>query len=179
MIWWPAPPLRLAWYIAVSALSTSWSEISSPGTGERHPDAGRDRELGLAQQERGSERPVDAPGQGLDVGRAVQVLAQEHELVSGDPGQGVARPDQPREPVGDGEQQLVADVMAVGVVDLLEPVEVGEEDRGVGVRALGAQGGVLEPLLQQQPVRQSGQRVVQCDVVEAIRDRHDLFAPAR
>ena len=99
---------------------------------------------------------------------AVQVLAQEHELVPGEPGQGVARPHQVRQPVGDGDQQLVADLMAVGVVDLLEAVEVGEQDRGVGVRTLAALGGVLEALLQQQPVRQPGQRVVQGVVVEAV-----------
>ena len=139
--------------------------------GERHADAGRDRELGAGQHERCGERIVDAAGEDLDVGRAVQVLAQEHELVPGHPGQGVARPDQTREPVRDGEQQLVADLMAVGVVDLLEPVEVGEQDRGVGVRALGALGGVLESLLQQQPVRQPGQRVVQRDVAEAVGGR--------
>ena len=80
------------------------------------------------------------------------------------------------QPVGDREQQLVADLMAVGVVDLLEPVEVGEQDRGVGVRALGPLGGVLESFLQQQPVRQPGQRVVQRDVVEAVGGRAGLLA---
>ena len=85
-------------------------------------------------------------------------------------------PDQPGEPPRDREQQLVADLVAVGVVDLLEPVEVGEQDRGVGVRPLRPQGGVLEPLLQQQPVGQPRQRVVQRVVVEPVGGLAGLLA---
>ena len=111
---------------------------------------------------------VDPPGQDLDVGGRGHVLAQEDELVTGDPGQRVAGPDQPGQPCRHRDQQLVPDLVAVGVVDLLEPVEVGEQDRGVGVRAPGALGGVLEPLLQQRPVRQPGERVVQGGVAQLL-----------
>ena len=58
-------------------------------------------------------------------------------------------------------QQLVADVVAEGVVDLLEPVEVHEQ-HGRGAGGLQAP---FEALLEVQPVGQPGQRVVQGQVL--------------
>ena len=62
---------------------------------------------------------------------------------------------------GDSEQQLVADCVAVEVVHELEPVEIQEQDRGHLARSAGSKNGVVEPLEQEDPVRQPGQRVVQ------------------
>ncbi len=59
--------------------------------------------------------------------------------------------------------------MPVSVVDVFEAIEVGEQDRRGGVRTLAALGGVVEPLLQQQPVGQAGKGVVQCTVPKGVR----------
>ena len=65
------------------------------------------------------------------------------------------------QPVGDGDQQLVADAVPVEVVHELEPVEIGEEDRGPLARPPGPQHRVIQPLEQEDPVGQPGERVVQ------------------
>jgi hypothetical protein len=98
----------------------------------------------------------------------VEVFGEEHELVARHPCQGVARPDDAAQPLGHGEQEPVPGVVAVGVVDELEAVEVGEEHRGHGVRPPGALGGVLQPLLQQRPVREPGERVVHRPVLVSL-----------
>jgi hypothetical protein len=95
---------------------------------------------------------ADAPREHLDVGRALEVLAQEHELVPPEPDQRVAGAAGAAEPAGDGDEQLVADLVAVDVVDELEAVEVGEEDRRVRVGPLGALRCVLQALLERQAV---------------------------
>ena len=64
------------------------------------------------------------------------------------------------DPLGDGDEELVADAVTVGVVDGLEPVEVGEEDGDRIARPAAAEQGVVEPFHEQQarfgrPVRAS------------------------
>src|SRR4051812_23338477 len=54
------------------------------------------------------------------------------ELVSAEPGGGVARPDRRAHPPGDLDEQVVAGGVAEAVVDPLEVVEVDEENRRVG-----------------------------------------------
>ena len=53
----------------------------------------------------------------------------------------------------DRNQQLVADVVAVGVVDPLEVVEVGEQNAHRGARPRCPQCRVVKSLLQQGTVR--------------------------
>ena len=62
--------------------------------------------------------------------------------------------------VGDPAQHGVARGMPVGVVDLLEPVEIDEEHRGAPAGALRVRQGLLDAVDEQRPVRQAGQRVV-------------------
>ena len=172
MTWWPAPPPRLAWYIAASASTTSWWEMSSPGPAYASPtlaDAGS-RSCSRPGRTNGSVERADHPGgERLHLRHAGQVLAQEHELVAVHAGERVARPDHAGQPLGDGAQHLVADLVAVGVVDRLELVEVDEQHAGERPRPLGALTGVLEPLLEQHPVGQPGEGVVQRAAAELVR----------
>nr|MDP9498246.1 hypothetical protein [Actinomycetota bacterium] len=63
------------------------------------------------------------------------------------------------EAAGHLDQHLVADPVAVEVVDVLEPVEVDEQQRGRGrVTALAHR---VQPVEQQPPVGEAGERVVQ------------------
>jgi hypothetical protein len=58
-------------------------------------------------------------------------------------------------------QQVVTGVMAEGVIDVLEAVEVDHEDRHRDPWAPAAGQGVLQPVGEQGPVGQAGQRIVQ------------------
>ena len=69
--------------------------------------------------------------------------------------------------IGRHAQQLVADRVAEGVVDMLEMVEV-EDVRGDRLALLEAGQGLLQPFVQQHAVGQAGERVVQCQVTGAI-----------
>jgi hypothetical protein len=66
--------------------------------------------------------------------------------------------------------------MAMGVVDLLEPVQVREQDGCVGVRSLGPLPGMLQPVLQHDSVREPRERIMSRIVVEAAGGLESLFA---
>jgi hypothetical protein len=92
----------------------------------------------------------------------------DHELVPGEPGQRVALREPGLEPLGDGDQQLVAGGVPERVVDALELVEVDEGDRHLTVGA-GHPGECLrDPVAEQDPVGQGGERVVQALVRQRL-----------
>ncbi|MEA3216528.1 MAG: hypothetical protein QOJ19_2684 [Acidimicrobiia bacterium] len=66
--------------------------------------------------------------------------------------------------------------MAVAVVHPLEAIQIGEQEGGAGVRPFGPLRGVRGSLLQQPPVRQLRQRVVQGAVVELVRSGLKVLA---
>ncbi len=149
---------------------------SSTGSGVSDADTGSDTELRVGESERGGERLIDPSGQPFDVAGVSHVLAQDHELITRDPGKGVPGPQQCGESVRDSNQQRVSGRVAVGVVDPLEAVEVSEQDRRRTVRALSKGGGVLEALSEQHAVGQPGQRVVQSTVSEPVTDLAGILA---
>ncbi len=81
-------------------------------------------------------------------------------------------PERFAEPLPDGHQQLVAGVVTHGVVDHLEVVEVDEQHADDAALAPGPGHRTADPLLEQHPVGQAGQRVVERAV------RQLLFEPA-
>ena len=87
--------------------------------------------------------------------------AREHddEFVARVADADVVRPDAVAQHARDFAQRLVADVVAVGVVDLLEAVEVHHEQRHFGLQALGARQLAREVHEHEARVRQPGQRV--------------------
>jgi hypothetical protein len=92
----------------------------------------------------------------------VDVLAQERELVAAEAGDGLVPAQRVPQAVGDRGDQLVAGVVAEAVVDDLEAVEVEEEDGDVGAAAaLQALERLGQPVGEQQPARQPGERVAQ------------------
>ena len=56
--------------------------------------------------------------------RSIDARTDNREFIPAEPRDGVRRPGQFTQPASDGEQHLVAGVVAVGVVDGLEPVEI-------------------------------------------------------
>ncbi len=143
-----------------------------------HRDADRRVQIDvlLADRERELQALEHAIGNGLRLVLVVQALEQERELVAAEPGDGVAWSQALRQPLRRRQQDLVADEMAERVVDDLEAVEVEEEDGARRRRARAAADGVLEAVLEEHPVRQPGERVVQRVVLElqlgrlAVRD---------
>src|SRR4051812_3342051 len=116
---------------------------------EEHPAIGLGRGVIQAAVDR-AQRPAEA---GPDVGggeRALDVLddrrrraprsldRQHGELVAAQARDRVLGPDPPSQSVGAGDQQPVAGVVPLGVVDRLEPVEVDDDDDGIEAVALAA-----------------------------------------
>jgi hypothetical protein len=72
--------------------------------------------------------------------------------VAAEPGHGVHGAERPLEPLADLDQQLVAVVVADGVVDLLELVQVDEQQRCRAQFAVGLADGLAGAVVQQGPV---------------------------
>ena len=141
-----------------------FDQIRGPGPGRRpvdDPDAG------------GHAHPVPAEAEGLlDPGQylagqrhrgfaSAGIRHEQDELVSADPGHGRRRPGELGfHSVRDRREKLVPDIVAQVVVDRLESVEVEEADTD----ALTGTDGIVhrrgEPVEEQRPVGQAGQRVM-------------------
>ena len=91
--------------------------------------------------------------------RCVDRDLHDRELVATHAGDRVGLPRHLAQPIGHHPQQLVAGGMAERVVDVLEVIEV-QNVGGDDLTALGTGQGLLQPLVEQHAVRQTGQRVV-------------------
>lgn len=107
-----------------------------------------------------------------DAGRVLApgVLAHDDELVPGQVGKRVVRTTHPSQTSSGRDQELVARAVPEAVVDLFEPVEVDEQHRHRVAGALAAREGVLQPVEQEHPVRQSGKGVMQRLVAHLVLD---------
>ncbi|MNQ64029.1 hypothetical protein D3C85_784330 [compost metagenome] len=117
----------------------------------------------------------DRAGDGVDqpVGHVGRVggfkhFAQHDEFVAAQAGDRVLRAQGLADALGQVDQQGVARVVSVGIVDRLETVQVEKQHREVTPAAAGAFDGLLQPVFQQDAVGQFGQGVVQCKL-------HQLF----
>jgi hypothetical protein len=91
-------------------------------------DAGRHAHGRAADQERGTEGIGQPPGELRRIGRRLDFPRKHDELVPSESGDGVGGPDRLSQAPRDRQQQLVAGLMALRVVDVLEAVEVHEDD---------------------------------------------------
>jgi hypothetical protein len=89
------------------------------------------------------------------------VLDEHGELVPAEAGHGVAGPHAGVEPLGHLDQEPVAGGVAQAVVDLLEAVQVQEQHGHRGCFPPAPFEGVVDPVLEQGPVGQRGQVVVE------------------
>ena len=141
--------------------------VVGPG---RHgdPHAGRRQRLALLDgqgRRHGADHALaDGPGGLL----ALDVLAEHDELVTGEACDGVLGTGDAEEPAGDGDEELVANVVAELVVDELEVVEVDEQDRHRRLAPSRAGQGLREPVHQQAPVGKVGQGIVERPVHEVL-----------
>jgi hypothetical protein len=127
--------------------------------GERHADARGHVVAGtvaVAPAQLGHEASADLDG----VAPARHVRGEHHELVTADAGDGVHRAENGTQPARGLLQHHVARGVTLGVVDLLEVVEVDEEDRRVRARAGGLGERLVDAVDEQRPVRQPGEVIV-------------------
>ena len=72
------------------------------------------------------------------------------------------------QPVRHFNQQQVADIVSLGVVECLEIIEIDEQQRTLTFIANTARQRVLQPIHQQPPVRQPGERVVKGQIANLL-----------
>ena len=90
---------------------------------------GRRQPAFLAQErERLRQCVEESLGELAHVGFARDVLGEHDEFVAAEPRRGVGRANRVRDPLRHDLQHLVAGEMTEGIVDVLEPVEVDEQD---------------------------------------------------
>ncbi len=121
------------------------------------------QELPVADE--GDGRPENHPvGDGQCL-RLVHIGRHHRELVPAEPGRDIPRAHDVTQPVGEPDQDLVPNLMAEGVVDGLEAIQVDLKDGDAGQIGV-ALDEYDAPFLQLPAVRQPGHGVVQCCVPE-------------
>ena len=102
---------------------------------------------------------VSQPGshalcRGQGVAGAVEVLHQHCELVTAEPGDGIAGSGHAQQLVRSGAQKSVAGLMSETVVHVLEAVEIDDHHGYLGLRAAGAISACSSAVVEQRPVGQ-------------------------
>jgi hypothetical protein len=96
---------------------------------DRNTDGDADADRRAADLERLGDGIEDSASERIRVLRGAQPGLDDREFVAAEAGEGVARPQQLLEPARHELDELVAGRVAVGVVDILEAVEVEEHHR--------------------------------------------------
>ena len=94
---------------------------------DRDTDRRGEHHLVGAEDERRAQHLVEATGAIGDLVDVARLVAEHDELVAAEPGDGVALARSRPQPLGDLDEQGVADVVTEAVVDVLEPVEVEQQ----------------------------------------------------
>ena len=129
-------------------------------------DAGPHREHLTADGHRSRDGSAEASSERSGDPLVREVLAEHDEFVAGVARDRVTFADLPLQTLRDADQQLVANAVAVFVVDLLEAVEVDEDHPHCGVLAAAARERDGEAVKQQLAIGQLRQRVVQRAMLE-------------
>ncbi len=136
---------------------------------DRDADRGGDDELAALDRKRLLEELVDAIRHSLCILRPGDAVEEDRELVTPEPGDRVARPHARHQAPRERDEQLIADGVAVGVVDELEAIQVEEQDRASIFRdTAAAPQRELEVIEEHGSVGQPGQRIVQGVVDEPL-----------
>ena len=128
---------------------------------DRDPDRGRQREAVDRRRERLREALGERGG-----GALVLALGEHGELVAAEARERLGDVEHAVQARGDLDQHVVARLVAERVVDGAEAVQADQQDGDA--RAQRPRQRLLEPLLEEQPVREPGERVVQRLVGHAL-----------
>ena len=123
----------------------------------RHANAGANAQLASVHRHALMQGVNDAVADGI--GDFAGHLAVQHhqKLVAPEPRHRVARTHRAGNALGHDAQHLIARAVAFGVVHVLEPVEVNEQQRHRPVCVPRMQQRLLQPPLESGPVEQPGQ----------------------
>ena len=124
------------------------------------------RKRSVLAVERLAHRVDDACRDPACVGEVVEVLEDDRELVTAETGDGVLGSHAREEALGDALQHRVTCRVTEAVVRVLEAVEIAEDDRDPSLARFRERECRVEALGEQQPVGQSGERVVQREPAE-------------
>ena len=144
------------------------------GTGALQAEARRRGDLAPVEDERRLERAAQALGDLPRLVGAREILEQDGELVAAEPRGGVLGAQAGRQSLGGRAQQLVADRVAEAVVDRLEVVEIDEDHRELTVVAPAARERQGQAILEQRPVGETGEVVVERLMAELLLERDAL-----
>ena len=86
----------------------------------------------------------------------IELRAEHHEFIPAQTGQHIVGPDRLLHALGQGDQQLVPHLVAIGVIHLLEAVEIAEQHRHPGGVTLQVLEGCLNRPGETAPVGQAG-----------------------
>src|SRR5438132_10513202 len=140
-----------------------------------HAEAGGDLRALAAGELVGLEQlGKELAGDAVHRRHVVHFLDHHEELVAPEPRHEVARAQDGAQPARDVDQQPVADIVAVRVVDLLEAVEVHEHAGQLGAAPAGALDRLFERRREAGAVRQAGQRVAVGERGDALARQRDL-----
>ena len=156
----PGAPLLGLVHGDVGALHEHVDVLAVLGEG-RDADAGAELQAHAGDVEVLGDGAPDGGRDGDAGGRRLDRAQEDRELVAAEARDGVVLAQQAREALADLAQHLVAVVVAEGVVDLLEAIEVEQHHRDAGPGAPGARDRVLGARAEEDAVGQTGQRVVQ------------------
>ena len=123
---------------------------------ESEPD--RDGHPADAGEVDGRETSLHPVGDALGV-LAAAILHHHRELLAAEPADDVLRPDDRAQRLGEEAEQLVADGVAVDVVDVLEVVDVEHQHGERHVRAARLLQRLQQPLVEDAVVEEAGERV--------------------
>ena len=163
-----ALPLAFARY---GRVGVAQDVLVSVVAGGRVGDANRGggEELVAVEVEGAGERLLDAGGHVGGVGRPLDAVEQDGELVAAEAGHRVHPADAVFEPAREVDEEAVAEVVAERVVDDLEAVEIDEEDgEAVGGGALGPLDGEAQAVGEARAVGQARERVVEGELVNLL-----------
>ena len=149
--------------------------------GRRHGDAdtGVHMQRQTAQLERAVEGLEHLGGHEFGLFHGVEVGDDDRELIAAEAGDGVGLAQNNLQTLRDLLEDVVAGLVTEGVVDLLEPVEVHQQEADRAGAAARRRQGTVEPVGEQRAVGQSGERIVQGLVGEGVLDSLALADVAR
>jgi hypothetical protein len=166
-----ARPLRLGLVHGHVGVAQYVFGLHAAVLGQGHTHAGGDADGLVAQPERLLD-DLDDPGRQLGRRRgAADLGTEDHELVPAEADHPIHWSQHGAKAIRHRPHQPITHLVAVGVVDLLEAVEVHEQHCGLAVGALGGLDVIGQPVGEQHPVGQAGEGVVQRKTNELPPDR--------
>ena len=125
----------------------------------RDPDARAEPALLPVHHERLGQRFQEAKAELVDVDLVGDVLGEHDEFVAAEPGDRVGVPNRLAEPPRHHFQDFIAGVVSEGVVDVLEPVEVDEQQGEGTIVAARDRDRMIQPLEELGSIVETRQRI--------------------